>query len=122
MIELHGVEHGWGDGPPLFAGLDLALDPRERLGVVGPNGAGKTTLLEILAGRLEPRRGRRVVGSTVHVAYEDQLGASLDPGLRAIEVVAGPGRRPDWTDEALCSPLLVRPRRHVGPGGHAVGR
>jgi ATP-binding cassette subfamily F protein uup len=43
-----------------------------------------------------------VIGPTVSVGYYDQLGGSLDPTRRAIEVVAGPTRRPDWSDEALC--------------------
>ena len=43
-----------------------------------------------------------MTGQTVDVGYYDQLGRSLDGGLRAIEVVAGPSRRPDWSDEALC--------------------
>jgi ATP-binding cassette subfamily F protein uup len=43
-----------------------------------------------------------VTGPTVRVGYYDQLGRSLDGRSRAIEVVAGPSRRPDWTDEALC--------------------
>src|SRR3954452_16630990 len=46
-------------------GSRLALDavsfeaaPGELVAVIGPNGAGKTTLLQILAGSLEPTRGR----------------------------------------------------------------
>ena len=35
-IDLHGVGHRYGDGPWLFRGVDLSLDPRERLGIVGP--------------------------------------------------------------------------------------
>jgi ATP-binding cassette subfamily F protein uup len=101
VVELHGVGHGWGGGPALFTGVDLGLDPRERLGVLGPNGAGKSTLLEIIAGRLAPREGRVVTGPTVELGYYDQLGQSLDPDLRAIEVVAGPTRQPDWSDEAF---------------------
>jgi len=101
VLELHGVGHRFGDGPWLFQGVDLLLDPRERLGIVGPNGAGKTTLLEVLAGRLEPAAGRRVQGSTVELAIWDQLGADLDPTLRVRDALAGPGRRPDWSDAAL---------------------
>jgi ATP-binding cassette subfamily F protein uup len=81
--------------------VDLALDPDERLGVIGLNGAGKTTLLDVLAGRLVPHAGERVVGSTVRLGYWDQLGEEFDPSLRAVDVVAGPSRRPDWSDEAF---------------------
>jgi ATP-binding cassette subfamily F protein uup len=102
VIELHGVGHRFGpDHPWLFRGVDLLLDPRERLGVVGPNGAGKTTLLQILAGRIAPAEGRRVVGSTVELAIWDQRGADLDPAMRVRDAVAGPARRPDWSDAAL---------------------
>ncbi|MBX3285998.1 MAG: ABC-F family ATP-binding cassette domain-containing protein [Actinobacteria bacterium] len=101
VVELHGVGHRYAEGPWLFRGVDLLLDPRERLGVVGPNGAGKTTLLQVLAGRVEPAEGRRVVGSTVSLAIWDQLGADLDPSVRVRDAVAGPARKADWSDAAL---------------------
>ncbi|MCU1499133.1 MAG: putative transporter ATP-binding protein [Acidimicrobiales bacterium] len=102
VLELHGVGHQYSaDSPWLFRGVDLLLDPRERLGVVGPNGAGKTTLLQALAGRLQPAEGRRVVGSTVALAIWDQLGADLDPAVRVRDALAGPSRKPDWSDAAL---------------------
>jgi ATP-binding cassette subfamily F protein uup len=101
VLELHGVGHRYADGPWLFRGVDLLLDPRERLGVVGPNGAGKTTLLQVLAGRVQPAEGRRVVGSTVSLAIWDQLGADLDPDVRVRDAVAGPARKADWSDAAL---------------------
>ena len=37
-------------GVVVLDGVDLAVGPRSRIGVVGPNGVGKTTLLRILAG------------------------------------------------------------------------
>ncbi|MGA8426248.1 MAG: ATP-binding cassette domain-containing protein, partial [Candidatus Dormiibacterota bacterium] len=34
----------------VFSGLDLKLEPGDRLGVVGANGAGKSSLLTLFAG------------------------------------------------------------------------
>lgn len=102
VVELHGVGFGWvAGGPALFEGVDLLLDPRERLGVVGPNGTGKSTLLDLMAGRIEPSAGRVVRGQTAAVGYFDQRGRSLDPAMRVRDAVAGPHREPDHTDAAL---------------------
>jgi ATP-binding cassette subfamily F protein uup len=101
VVELYGVGHRFEDDRWLFRDVDLALDPRERLGVVGPNGAGKTTLLQAIAGRIDPVEGHREVGSTVELALWDQLGVELDPAVRVRDAVAGPARRPDWSDAAL---------------------
>ena len=101
VVELDGVGHRFGDGPWLFRGVDLALDRRERLGVVGVNGTGKSTLLDIIAGRLAPVEGHVGVGATVSVGYYDQLTRELDPTARVREVVAGPHRDPDWSDARL---------------------
>lgn len=101
VVELHGVGHRWADGPWLFRGVDLLLDPRERLGVVGVNGTGKSTLLDLIAGRVEPTEGRVVTGPTVQLGYHDQMVRALDPRARVREVVAGPTRQPDWTDARL---------------------
>jgi ATP-binding cassette subfamily F protein uup len=90
VIELHGVGHRFGDSDLLFRDLELALDRRERLGVVGPNGSGKTTLLDLLAGRRQPAEGRIETGPTVRLGYYDQTGADLDPAQRVREAVAGP--------------------------------
>ena len=52
LISLRGVHKRFGVHPAL-AGIDLALDGRQIVGVVGPDGAGKTTLIRTLAGLLE---------------------------------------------------------------------
>jgi ATP-binding cassette subfamily F protein uup len=102
VVELHGVGHRYGpDAPWLFRGVDLMLDPRERLGIVGPNGAGKTTLLRTIAGRLTPAEGTVVRGSTVELALWDQRGIDLDPSVRVRDAVSGPDRKADWSDAAL---------------------
>ena len=101
IVELHGVSATAPDGRELFNNVDFLLDPRERLGIVGPNGAGKTTLLNIMAKSLEPTSGEVVWGTTVRVGYYRQLDTGLDPNARVREVVAGPHRKPDWTDARL---------------------
>ncbi|MGZ4682850.1 MAG: ABC-F family ATP-binding cassette domain-containing protein [Acidimicrobiales bacterium] len=102
VIELHDVGHSFDDsGAPLFSHVELLLDNRERLGIVGPNGTGKSTLLEIMAGRLAPRTGRVVTGSTVRLGYYDQLGVELDLTQRVRDSVTGGTRDPDWRDAAL---------------------
>src|SRR5205085_7870509 len=58
VIELEGVGFAYPGQMPLFDGLDLLLDPRDRLGIVGPNGSGKSTLLDVIAGRRPPSAGR----------------------------------------------------------------
>ena len=103
VIDLAGVGHrfpgsGTADAPWLFRGVELSLDPRERLGIIGPNGAGKSTLLDVIAGRLTPLEGTVTTGVTVALGVYDQRGRELDPAMTVEQAVAGPTRRPDWED------------------------
>ena len=100
VIELEAVGHRFDAGPWLFRDVELALDRRERLGVVGLNGSGKSTLLDVMAGRTEPAAGAVRRGSTVRLGIYDQLGADLDPRQTVRAAVTG-GREPTWRDRAL---------------------
>ena len=123
VVELHDVGHRWpGDPAPLFEGVDLLLDRRERLGVVGPNGSGKSTLLELMAGRREPTEGRVVTGPTVHLGYYDQLGVTLDPTQRVRDAVAGGCARARLARRRAARAVLVLRRHPVGADRAAVGR
>ncbi|MFA7348789.1 MAG: ATP-binding cassette domain-containing protein [Desulfurivibrionaceae bacterium] len=44
-------------GLPLLNGIDLQIEPGERLCLVGRNGEGKSSLMKILSGEIEPDRG-----------------------------------------------------------------
>jgi iron complex transport system ATP-binding protein len=49
---------GWSvRGKPIVAGVDLAIEEGETLGLIGPNGSGKSTLLKLLAGIRTPSSG-----------------------------------------------------------------
>jgi iron complex transport system ATP-binding protein len=45
----------------VLAGVDLAVEPGEIVGLLGANGAGKTTLLRVASGALRPDAGRACV-------------------------------------------------------------
>ncbi|GIV77976.1 ABC-F family ATP-binding cassette domain-containing protein [Litorilinea aerophila] len=75
------------DGRPVVNGVDLELEPGERVGILGPNGAGKSTLLDLLAGKLEPDQGTVHWGETVRLGYYDQEGDDLDDDLRVLEFI-----------------------------------
>lgn len=57
LIRLDKVTFAYPGRPPVFAGLDFALNSGERIGVLGPNGAGKSTLFLIVMGLAKPQAG-----------------------------------------------------------------
>jgi ABC-type ATPase involved in cell division len=72
-IHLAEVTAGYG-GPPVFKGLDLAVDPGEFVYVVGPSGSGKSTLLKLMHGTVRPQRGAVFVdGVAVNSLRRGQL-------------------------------------------------
>jgi len=46
------------DGVEVLRGLDLRIEPGERVALMGRNGVGKSTLMRAIAGLIEPRHGR----------------------------------------------------------------
>ena len=60
----------------------------DRVGVIGANGTGKTTLLRLLLGELEPDTGSIRIGTSLQVAYFDQMREQLDPDRSVFESIA----------------------------------
>ncbi|NKB27439.1 MAG: ATP-binding cassette domain-containing protein [Rhodobacteraceae bacterium] len=71
LLQLSGIGLGFG-GDPLFADLDLVVQPGDRLALVGRNGSGKSTLMKVMAGLIAPDEGSRVATPGTHIGYMDQ--------------------------------------------------
>jgi len=56
LISLRNITLAFG-GPPLFDGINLQIEPGDRLCLMGRNGSGKSTLLKLIGGELTPEGG-----------------------------------------------------------------
>ncbi|TDI58533.1 MAG: ATP-binding cassette domain-containing protein [Alphaproteobacteria bacterium] len=54
---------------PLFSGVDIGIQPGDRICLVGRNGTGKTTLLKALAGTQDLDEGHRFIQPGTRIAY-----------------------------------------------------
>ncbi len=86
VAELHGVDVGYDDEPPVLTGVDLVIERGMRIGLIGPNGAGKTTLLKVLLGELTPTAGTIALGNNLEIAgFEQHQADALDGTKRVVE-------------------------------------
>jgi ATP-binding cassette subfamily F protein 3 len=84
LLKLDNAAAGYGERE-VWSGVNLTLEPGDRVGLVGPNGAGKSTLVRVLAGELAPRGGRMMRDPYLTVGYfaQHQL-EQLVPTLSAL--------------------------------------
>ena len=77
MLEIRGLEAGYGD-VPVLSGVTLAVGAGEIVALLGPNGAGKSTLLNCVAGLVRPPRRGRWAGT---IRWDSQDLRALDAHL-----------------------------------------
>jgi energy-coupling factor transport system ATP-binding protein len=70
-LKTRGLWHELRDGPSILAGIDLRIDPGERVALMGRNGAGKSTLLRHVKGLASPTRGRVDRGGEVALLLQN---------------------------------------------------
>ncbi len=120
-LEVRGLTFRYPDGRLALSGVDLRVEPGERVALLGPNGAGKTTLALHLDGILRPsagkRAGRRPAGGPGHAARgaPSRAAGVPGPGRPAVQL-HGARRRSVRTGE----PRPAR-RRPGPPGGRGTG-
>jgi ATP-binding cassette, subfamily F, member 3 len=97
LITLAGVRVGYGEHVVLD-GLDLRIDPDDRIALLGANGNGKSTFAKLLACRLSPLAGEIVRAPKLRVGYfaQHQI-EELEPAQSALRHLADalPDQRPE---------------------------
>lgn len=88
VLDVKNVSFSYG-GSPIVNNFSTTVFRGDKIGIIGRNGIGKTTLLNILLGTLKPDSGEVVNGTSLQLAYFDQLRNGLDDGMRLCDFVGG---------------------------------
>ena len=101
MLLLEDAELGYGEGAKILSGVNLQLNPDDRVAIVGANGQGKTTLVKSIAERLPLMAGTRKAPSALRIGYfsQDQLD-ELTAGETVLDHVTQ--KLPKGTPQSKC--------------------
>jgi ATP-binding cassette subfamily F protein 3 len=69
LLALENVAVGYAPGVPVLRGLNLRLDPEDRIALLGANGNGKSTLAKLISGRLPRLSGHEVRHSKLRCGF-----------------------------------------------------
>ena len=69
LMSLAAVVVGYEPGRPVLRGVNLRIDPDERVALLGANGNGKSTFAKLLADMLQPERGTVTRAPKLEVGY-----------------------------------------------------
>ncbi len=87
LLKVQGLGKRFG-GFVALDGINLAVSPGERVGLIGPNGGGKSHLMRAFAGEQELHSGEIRVGNRVSIGSFTQFNVRDDfAGRRVIDVV-----------------------------------
>jgi ATP-binding cassette ChvD family protein len=107
VLRFEKVDFSYDGETKVVDNLSFELQPGDILGIVGPNGTGKTTVLRLITGKLQPDRGRVIVGQSVELCYVDQERESLDPNKSVWQEIS------DGQDILKLGKLEVNSRSYV---------
>ena len=80
LVHLQGVSKSYqsSGGPTrVLEGVDLTIEPGQKISLVGPSGSGKSTLLSLIAGLLRPDTGRVELEGAAMSDLTDEARAGL---------------------------------------------
>ena len=86
ILELHKISKSFGD-KVLFKDVEYKFKRFDKVGIIGVNGSGKSTFLKVLTGKIEPDKGKVVIGETIKFGIYSQDGMALKEGMKVIDVV-----------------------------------
>ncbi|RFA11585.1 ABC transporter ATP-binding protein [Subtercola boreus] len=90
----------------IFDDVTIGINEGDRIGIVGRNGDGKSTLLRMLAGRLEPDRGRVTRRNGVTLAVLDQSD-TLDDTLTVGQTIVGDIDEHVWAGDPIVRDVIA---------------
>ncbi|ALM90559.1 MULTISPECIES: ATP-binding cassette ATPase Uup [Alteromonas] len=71
ILQLKNITVIYGN-PPLLDGVELIVQPKERVCLVGRNGSGKSTLMKVISGDVIADDGQRIIESDTIIARLEQ--------------------------------------------------
>ena len=86
ILELHKISKSFGD-KVLFKDVEYKFKRFDKVGIIGVNGSGKSTFLKVLTGKIEPDKGKVVIGETIKFGIYSQDGMALKEGMKVIDMV-----------------------------------
>lgn len=111
-LSLEGLRFGYPGCEPVLSGLDLRLEPGEKLAILGPTGCGKSTLLGLLTREWTAEQGEILLDGRPLEAYgETALRASMSVVSQRVHVFSASLAdnlrlaRPEASDEQLAAVL-----------------
>jgi len=85
VLQIKKLSKSFGE-QEVLKGVSLAVQEKERVGLVGLNGSGKTTLLRCMTGELQPDAGEVMISSALSLGCLEQMPDS-QPGMTAWDAV-----------------------------------
>ncbi|HFC91921.1 MAG TPA: ATP-binding cassette domain-containing protein [Leucothrix mucor] len=71
LLSLQNISLSFG-GPALLDGVNLSVEPRERICLIGRNGAGKSTLMKVINGQINADSGEIIVERSAIITQLEQ--------------------------------------------------